>query len=92
MRIVGTIWFPVAVMVLLVWVLAIAVFLSDGFDVGTIFMSVLMLAGAAITLFSAGLAEYLRGNRSWLVGIWERCDAVAVYYRGQGHGDAVHLA
>ncbi|MFT4293983.1 MAG: hypothetical protein QM582_01055 [Micropruina sp.] len=42
-------------MVLLVWVLAIAVFLSDGFDVGTIFMSVLMLAGAVITLFSAVL-------------------------------------
>ena len=67
MRIVGTIWLGVGTACFLTWILGVVVFLTDGFDVATVFMSFLMLVGAAITLFAAVLPSVAVATRT---GIW----------------------
>lgn len=76
MRVVGTTWLVVAVLVMLTFLLPFVALLTDGFDVGAIFMAMLMLVGAVRALFAAvlpsvavatarGLWVYGRGSIPW---------------------------
>ncbi|MFT4295391.1 MAG: hypothetical protein QM582_08255 [Micropruina sp.] len=67
MRVFGTIWLAVAVLLLLTWLFLFAALLTDAPDVGAIFMAILMLGAAGLTFFFGVLPSVSLASRR---GVW----------------------